>query len=288
MPVPKVSIVIPTLNMLNLLQSTVEGIAKTCDVSFEVIVVNNGSSDNTKEWLETLAEQTLKQNSNFIKLIKIHNKQNQFLAKALNQGVLHSSGKYISVVMNDIIVPPRMYSFFVDFLEKDVSHKFGAVGPYYIEDPRFNRVDDFYNNYDKLHKVNEWTKQWHFSPCYIIRREDWDNVGGWDEHLRTHMNDNDIGWRYELFGLEQTSYKGIICYHAYGSFGRFQMKNESNVAKQDSRYFLKKWGQFPDKPTSLIDEKFKCRAKKGQYLSKAQLNYKNKIRQTELGEYSKK
>lgn len=287
MPVPKVSIVIPSLNMLNLLQNTVEGIAKTCDVSFEVIVVNNGSSDNTKEWLETLAEQTLKQNPNFVKLIKIHNKYNRFLSGAINQAILHSSGKYISIVANDILVPPKMYSFFIDLLEKDTEHKYGAVGPWYTEDPRFTDINNFYKNYDNVPKRNEWTNQWHFSVCYILRREDWDIIGEWDECMESSCQDNDWGLRAELAGFFQTAYKGIVCAHTYGSFGRGQLKNERKISINDSRYFHKKWGIYTDKGVKDIKDCIKKKAEQGNYISSRQkrnvIKFENKIQIEEPG-----
>lgn len=280
MSVPIVSIICPALNMLSLTIETLKGIALTCDVSFEVICVNNGSTDGTKEWLDTFAEPLLKQNPNFVKFTAIHNKNNQFLSRALNQGVLHSSGKYISVVMNDIICPPKMFSFFINMLENDKEHKYGAVGPYPVEDERLITCDSFYANYDKIPKVDEWTNQWHFSCCYIIRREDWDNVGGWQENFKTCEMDLDLGFRLEIYGLFQTSYKGMVCSHIKGSWGRSQIKNESTWAKLDNRRLRRKWGfqEGGKRDPAHASQKAIERAKGGNFLPKSQLEFRNKIK----------
>ena len=271
--IPKVSIIVPTMNMLNFLEGTIKGIALTCDVPFELILINNASKDNSKEWIDNISEGILKQNPNFIKLTIIHNKINRFLSGAINQGVLHSCGEYISIVANDILVPPKMYSFFIDFLEKDKEHKFGAVGPYYTEDPRFTNYDSFYNNYDKIPKQEEWTNQWHFSVCHILRREDWDFIGEWDECLESSTQDVDWGFRAELAGYMQTAYKGMICGHVYGSYGRGTISNEGKVSKNDTRYFIKKWGIDTGKGVKDTCEYAKKRAKEGNYISNRQKKY---------------
>ncbi len=270
MSLPLVSIILPCLNMIELTKSTVQGIALTCDVKFELIIVDNASTDGTKEWLDTLAEPLLKQNPNFVKLIVIHNKFNRFLSGAINQAILHSCAPYISVVANDILLPPKMYSFFIDLLEKDVEHKLGAVGPWYTENPQFTNIDSFYKNYDKIPKQDEWTKQWHFSVCHLMRREDFDRVGEYDECLESSCQDNDFGIRLELFGLFQTAYKGMVCAHTFGSYGRGAIKNERKVSINDSRYYKTKWGIYTDKSAAETCQYAKDRAKEGNYISNRQ------------------
>ncbi len=280
--VPEVSIVIPSLNLSSLLKNCIFGIAKTCDVSFEVIVVNQASSDDTKEYLETTAEGILKQNSNFVRLISLHLPGNTFISGGINRGILAASGKYLSIVANDVLVSPNLFSWAIRNLEKDP--KIGTISPYTIEDERLQDPNVFYANYDKIPKNDKWAKNWHQSICQIFTREMWNKVGEWDERMRTHQMDCDHGQRIFFAGFSPTAWEGIIAYHHRGSFGRAQMKKESSVAKQDSRYYLKKWGVFPDKPYEAIPECMQKRASEGQYLSKGQLNNKNKIRQTELRE----
>lgn len=282
MPVPKVSIVIPCLNMLELTKQTITGIAKTCDVTFEVIVVNNGSIDGTKEWLDTIAESILKKNANFKRLINIHNPFNRGISGGLNTGVLHASGEYICMCANDILVPPGYFSWATEHLRKNP--EIGTISPFYTEDERFRGVDNFYANYSKLPKQDEWTNNWHLSVIQVFTREMWEKVGEWDERLMNHLMDNDHGQRIYLAGFKPTAWKGMVAFHLYGSFGRAQLVNQSKEAKHDSRYYLKKWGMFPDKPVDLAQDCVKERASLGQYLSKTQLNRKNKIRKIKLKE----
>ncbi len=277
---PLVSIVIPCLNMLELTKQTVLGITKTCDVPFELIVVNNGSSDGTKEWLDTLAEPALNQNPNFVKFTAIHNPFNRGISGGVNTGILHSVAPFICICANDILVPPKYFSWAIENLKKNP--KIGSISPFYTEDERFKGVDNFYNNYDKIPKQDEWTKNWHLSVIQTFTREMWEKVGEWDERLMNHLMDNDHGQRIYFAGYEPTAWKGLVAFHLYGSLGRAQLVDQKKVAKHDSRYYLKKWGVYPDKPYEAIPQCMQDRASLGKYLSKTQLNFKNKIRRIGL------
>ncbi len=278
--VPKVSIVIPTLNMSSLLKNAIHGIAKTCDVSFEVIVVNNASVDDTKEYLDDFAESILLQNKNFVRLIPLHLTKNTFISGGINRGILHATGEYLCICANDIIVPPKLFSWATENLKKNP--KIGTISPYTIEDERLSDPNVFYANYDRIPKLDKWAKNWHQSVIQIFTREMWRKVGEWDERLVNHLMDNDHGQRIYFAGFSPTAWEGIVAYHHRGSFGRAQLSHQAKWAKQDSRYYLKKWGIFPDKPADSIDQKYKDLAAKGQYLSKGQLNYRNKIKEIQL------
>lgn len=278
--VSKVSIICPTLNMSNLLKNTVAGIAKTCDVKFELIVVNNGSTDDTKEYLDTLAEGILKQNPNFIRLISLHLPKNTFISGGINRGILHATGEYLCICANDILVPPKLFSWAIENLEKNP--QIGTISPYTIEDERLQNPEVFYANYDKIPKQDKWATNWHQSVIQIFTRKCWETSGEWDERLVNHLMDNDIGQRIYFAGFSPTAWEGILAYHHRGSMGRAQLSNQKKWAKQDSRYYLKKWGIFPDKSHDLIDQCFKDRAAKGGYLSKGQLNFRNKIKDIKL------
>ncbi len=260
---PRVSIIIPTLNMSNLLKDTIDGIAKTCDETFEIIVVNQASVDDTKDYLDNLAEGILRQNVNFIRLITLHNPENRFWSTACNQGILNSSGEFVAFIANDMLVPPRFFSWATKLLTE--KPEIGAVSPFYTEDPRL--AGNFYSNYDRIPKLDEWTPGWHMAPFQICTRELLDKVGEWDEGMRTHVMDNDWGIRIELAGFTPTTWKSMICYHAYGSFGRKQLKLEKKMAKNDMRYFIKKWQKDVAQSNDYLPECIRKTGQIGNYIS---------------------
>lgn len=87
---PKVSIVIPTYNREEYISETIESILNQTYNDFEVIVINDGSTDNTNKKLERFGSK-----------IKLINQSNSERAVSRNNGVKSTTGKYIAFVDSD-------------------------------------------------------------------------------------------------------------------------------------------------------------------------------------------
>ncbi len=87
---PSISIIIPAYNRENLVASTIESVLKQTYKPLEIIVVDDGSTDNTLD--------VLKQYGDDIKIIQ---KENGGSASARNTGIQHASGDYIAYVDSD-------------------------------------------------------------------------------------------------------------------------------------------------------------------------------------------
>jgi biofilm PGA synthesis N-glycosyltransferase PgaC len=113
-PAPKqkysVSVVIPAYNEENTLKDTLEAVLKSSYPLEEIIVVNDGSTDRTRQ----IAEQIAKNHP----IIKIINKKNSGKADSLNQGIKISKGELIVVIDSDSFPQPdaigNMVGFFND------------------------------------------------------------------------------------------------------------------------------------------------------------------------------
>jgi glycosyltransferase involved in cell wall biosynthesis len=90
---PKISIVIPVYNAENFITHILDKIYEQTFKAFELICVNDGSEDNTKEILEHYALQ----HSN----MKIINQENGGIGKAGNTGIEHATGKYLCYIEHD-------------------------------------------------------------------------------------------------------------------------------------------------------------------------------------------
>ena len=86
----KVSVIIPTFNRLSLISRAIDSVLKQTLKPFEIIVVDDGSSDNTS----TL----IKNNYKSVKLIK---QKNLGVSKARNVGIKNSSGDWIALLDSD-------------------------------------------------------------------------------------------------------------------------------------------------------------------------------------------
>lgn len=115
-----VSIVIPVFNKLDLTKQCVESLYSVpAGEEFEVIIIDNASSDGTREYLVE-QEKTLK---NFRTII---NAGNLGFAMASNQGIAAASGKYILLLNNDTIVTENWLGAMVAEARSD--EKVGIVG----------------------------------------------------------------------------------------------------------------------------------------------------------------
>lgn len=113
---PEVSIIIPVYNQINYTLNCLYSIAQAEEnTSFEIIVVNDCSTDNTTEILEK------------IKGLKIiQNPENVGFLKSVNNGIKNASGKFIHLLNNDTLVQKG----FLDQLVKTIKENpnVGAVG----------------------------------------------------------------------------------------------------------------------------------------------------------------
>ncbi len=114
---PQLSIVIVNWNTRDLVLRCVRSIyANEPTVSFEIIIVDNGSSDDSVPQL----------NAQFPDARIIFNYKNLGFSKAINQGIFHSKGEYILLLNSDTIILPNS----IDLLFKTVEENSdcGIVG----------------------------------------------------------------------------------------------------------------------------------------------------------------
>lgn len=117
MTLPLVSIVAPCYNAEKFLEEAIASIFAQDYPHFEVIIVDDGSSDRSIEMLEAL------QRTYDFTLLR---QANQGVSAALNYGLQHAKGKYVSTPDLDDIMLPHSVSVRVDYLEEHP--EVGAVG----------------------------------------------------------------------------------------------------------------------------------------------------------------
>jgi glycosyltransferase involved in cell wall biosynthesis len=89
----------PTYNQAKYLPSALDGIISQTFQNYELIIVNDGSTDNTAE---ILADYRLKLDYHLIE------QENLKLPRALNTGFSHAKGKYLTWTSSDNIMLPEM------------------------------------------------------------------------------------------------------------------------------------------------------------------------------------
>lgn len=111
----KISIIVPVYNGHSFIVRCLDSIIKQNIVDMEIIVVNDGSTDDSQEIIEGF----IKQNKEFN--IELINKKNAGLPQARKTGVEHSSGDFIGFVDVDDWIEPNMYKSMLAEAEKSNS-----------------------------------------------------------------------------------------------------------------------------------------------------------------------
>jgi GT2 family glycosyltransferase len=197
---PFVSIVVPTHNRRSALTRCVESILRSDYDQFEVVVVDDGSTDGTSDQISKRFP-----NISLIRLEKIG-----LVSQARNTGAKRSKGDLVYFVDDDNVVDPCAVTELVKALSDNPD--VGIAGPimYYLREPEQVWCSGVSRNY--------WTSTTRFSTlrpngstdCYqtedipnsfMVRRQVFDNVGYFDEDLfAQHMEEADFCQRAKQKG----------------------------------------------------------------------------------------
>jgi glycosyltransferase involved in cell wall biosynthesis len=93
---PKVSVVIPAYNAMTYLPETLESVLRQTFTDFEVLIVDDGSSDNIVEWASGLVETR----------VRLISQANQGVSTARNTGIAHAQGEYVGFLDADDLWEP--------------------------------------------------------------------------------------------------------------------------------------------------------------------------------------
>lgn len=115
----KVSVIVPVYNMEKYIVSCLDSIVKQSYSTIEIIIVNDGSKDHSKQLIQEYMKQYPE------KEIKYVEKENGGLSDARNFGVLHATGEYISFVDADDTISLELYETLLPYMKaKDDLIKF--------------------------------------------------------------------------------------------------------------------------------------------------------------------
>ena len=113
---PLVTVVMPTYNRANLLPRAVNSVLTQTHANLELILVNDGSSDDTREVIEELAAKDSR--------VRAIHKPNGGVASALNSGFDQAGGKYVTWSSDDNYYHPNAIELMVCYLETHPHLKF--------------------------------------------------------------------------------------------------------------------------------------------------------------------
>jgi glycosyltransferase involved in cell wall biosynthesis len=171
---PKVSVVIPAYNAMNYLPETLQSVLRQTFTDFEVLIINDGSSDNIKEWG---AEQTDSR-------VKLISQTNQGQSAARNLGIALAKGEYIAFLDADDLWEPTMLEKQVRCLEENPTAGLAYHWTALIDEngKATGRVMGSDASGNILKQILE--KNIIDCPSVVVRRCCFNNVGLFEENLR--------------------------------------------------------------------------------------------------------
>ena len=207
---PKISVIIVNYNGKKLLENCLESLFKTDYNNFEVILVDNNSTDGSMEFVT----------KNYPKIIVIKLDSNKGFAEPNNIGAKIAKGEYLLFLNNDTVTTTNFISEMVKVLEKD--EKIAICQSLLLKpDGNIDSSGDFidkmgivYNSKTKIDEIKEISSA--RGACMLIRKKIFDKLGGFDEKFFFSFEDVDLGWRSWILGYKVVIVPNSIVYHDAG------------------------------------------------------------------------
>jgi len=137
--VPMVTVVIPAYNQVRFLGETIKSVLGQTAGDFELIVVNDGSTDGTRELLDAYRASR----------IQVLHQENRGLSAARNAGLEAGHGRYVAFLDADALWLPNMLATTVAVLEQDPEVDMVAGG--------WDEIDEAGDEVDRETGIPRWT-----------------------------------------------------------------------------------------------------------------------------------
>ncbi len=207
----KVSIIIPAYNIESYLGGTLDSVLAQTYKNLEIIVVNDGSTDNTAQVIDTYA-------SRDSRIIPIH-KENGGVTSARLRGIEESTGEFIGFVDGDDIIEPQMYQVLLQnalTYNADISHC-GYQLQFPGQPPRMFHGTGKLEVMDHLTGLRELIVGTHVEPglCYKLYRRSVVTSALLNSPPPSSIRNNeDLLMNFSLFShAEQTVFHDVCPYH---------------------------------------------------------------------------
>ena len=189
---PLVSILIPVKNTEAFLQECLDSICTQTYQNWEVLTINDSSTDRSREILEAYAKKDSR--------IKVHDNEGNGIIAALRTAYALSKGDFVTRMDSDDMMTPNKLQIMVSALLENGNGNIAVGQVKYFSD---SGISDGYARYEKW--LNQLTvKGTNYSeiykecvipsPCWMVYRSDLDSCGAF--HPDTYPEDYDLAFRF--------------------------------------------------------------------------------------------
>jgi GT2 family glycosyltransferase len=246
----KISVIIPTMNRVDDVIYCISSILESDYKNVEIIVVDNASIDNTIIMLKNKFSKCRN-----VKLIE--SKANLGAGGGRNRGAREAEGEYLLFLDSDNVINREMISNLVDFYEGEKDC--GMVGPLmlfkenrniiwlYFADINMYTSQAKYSGTGELNvgQYGEVIKVGHLPNCFMVKKNDFEKIGGFDEKYIIMYEEADLAERIKkLLKKKIYIYSKAITYHniSLSDTNRIGFRSEERayLTARNRVYFMKK------------------------------------------------
>ena len=212
----KVSVVTPNYNGEKFLKTYFESLNQDSEYIGEVIIVDNGSTDKSKEYI--------KNNTFNFPVNLIENTENLGFSPAVNQGIKNANYEYVFSLNNDTEIKKGSIKQLVDLISS--SEDIFSVQAKMLQFNNKELIDDVGDEYNLLawtkktgenHNSSEFSEVCEiFSSCAgaaMYKKSLLGEIGFFDDNFFAYMEDVDLALRSRIYGYRNLLCPQAIVYH---------------------------------------------------------------------------
>lgn len=206
-----ISIIIVNYNGEKWLKKCLDSLSRQKDDNFEIILVDNNSSDGSAEFIK----------KNYLKVKIIQSAKNLGFAGGNNLGIKNAVGEYILILNNDAWLEDDFLKRIREFFAKNHFDVVSALEAEYNSEKI--KIKNFTTKVDPFgYTISLPQKDKNRQPfnlcgfCLFFKKKLYEETGGLDENFFLYIEEIDWFWRLRLFDKKIGICEGLHVHH-YGS-----------------------------------------------------------------------
>ncbi len=244
MTAPRISFIVPLYNCLPLTQAMVASLQPTLprDRAHEIILIDDGSTDGTRDWLASLRDPPFR---------VLLNERNLGFAATNNRAAAVATGETLVLLNNDLVLLPRWLEPMLA-AQRSLGRRAGLIGNIQM-DAQTGAIDHAGIIFDRKAKPEHDRRPASAlarrlrpirpvpavtAACVLISTVLWRELGGFDEGYVNGGEDIDLCFRARAAGhTNAVALRSVVRHHISASAGR-KRRDESN-----SERLARRWGR---------------------------------------------